>query len=140
MIKRIINSIKNSVKSVLFKYLVRKEPIIVKDCETSLLKGKYALITGGNSGIGLAIAQKMIASGAKVTIVGRNETKTREVATTIGSEYIICDLGDTNGMLKCIDQYLSVHRVDILVNSAGMRDHEAWLAKTPEGFESCNEP
>ena len=39
------------------------------------LQGKHALITGGGSGIGLAIAQKLAAQGAQVTITGRRSAK-----------------------------------------------------------------
>ena len=38
------------------------------------LQGKHALITGGGSGIGLAIAQKLAAQGAQVTITGRRKS------------------------------------------------------------------
>ena len=70
----IFHSLKGAIvtgaKNVLLSKLVRKHPVIVKDIESNLLLGKHVLITGGNSGIGYAIAKKMLESGATVTILG----------------------------------------------------------------------
>ncbi len=134
-IKRIYNACIIGVKGVLFRKLVRKQPVVVKDVEQSLLTGKHALITGGTSGIGLAIARKIVASGGQVTIVGRNEEKAKAIASELGCDYLLCDLSDTNGMLQRMGDFLKDHPVDILVNSAGMRDREPWLGTTPEGYD-----
>lgn len=49
------------------------------------LQGKTAVITGGNSGIGLATAQEFIAQGAKVIITGRNQKSINEALETLGA-------------------------------------------------------
>lgn len=49
-----------------------------------LLKGKVALITGGNSGIGFAMAESFLKSGAKVIIAGTNEEKLRKCLEKLG--------------------------------------------------------
>lgn len=49
-----------------------------------LLDGEVALITGGGSGIGLAVAQCMARAGARVVIVGRRETEVIKSAALIG--------------------------------------------------------
>ncbi len=125
----------SSFKEVLFGTLIKKYPVVIKDVQTSLLKDKHALITGGNSGIGLAIAKKMIESGAEVTIVAYNEEKTKRIAGEIGCDYLLIDLSDTDVLIDKISSFLKEHDIDILVNSAGMRDKELWLAKTSEGFD-----
>ena len=48
------------------------------------LQGKTALITGGNSGIGLATARLMLAQGARVAITGRDRAKLDEAAAELG--------------------------------------------------------
>lgn len=132
---RIKNNFVNSLKETFFQKLIRKEPVIVKDVVSNLLKDKRAIVTGGNSGIGLAIAKKMIECGASVTIVGKNQDKTRKAACDLGCDYLVEDLGDTMTMIADIQSYLEHNNVDILVNSAGILDKEPWLAKTPESFD-----
>ena len=51
------------------------KPVIIEKYGCDLLKGKIALITGGSSGIGLAIAEAFIKSGAKVIIAGSSQEK-----------------------------------------------------------------
>ncbi|MDT5018392.1 MAG: hypothetical protein QOD39_4552 [Mycobacterium sp.] len=50
------------------------------------LTGKTALVTGGNSGIGLATAQRFAAEGAHVFITGRNQSTLDDAVATIGAE------------------------------------------------------
>ena len=52
------------------------------------LKNKVAVITGGNSGMGLATAKLFAAEGAKVAITGRNETTLKEAVSEIGHHAI----------------------------------------------------
>lgn len=134
-IKKIFSGCVNATKEVLFRKLVRKEPVVVKDVESHILAGKHAVVTGGNSGIGYAIAKKMIEAGATVTIVARNPDKTKAAAEKLVCDYLLIDLSNTKELIDKYSEYLKEHQVDILVNSAGMRDKEPWLAKTPEGFE-----
>jgi NAD(P)-dependent dehydrogenase (short-subunit alcohol dehydrogenase family) len=49
------------------------------------LRGKVAVITGGNSGIGLATAKRFVAEGAYVFITGRRQAELNEAAAEIGS-------------------------------------------------------
>lgn len=135
LFNKIINAWKLSLKEILFKKLVRKQPVIIKDVVSSLLVGKHAIVTGGNSGIGLSIAKKLRESGADVTIIGRNKEKTKFVADELGCSFLILDLTDTTNMMEEMSFYLNSHKIDILVNSAGMRDKESWLNQTPENFD-----
>jgi NAD(P)-dependent dehydrogenase (short-subunit alcohol dehydrogenase family) len=54
----------------------------------NLLQGKVAVVTGGNSGIGLATAKGLQQEGAKVAISGRNKKALDEAAGTIGNEVV----------------------------------------------------
>ena len=58
------------------------------------LSGQIALVTGGGTGIGKAIAKAMLAEGAKVIIVGRKEEILKEAQAELGSdvEMMTCDL------------------------------------------------
>lgn len=135
MLNKIKNAVSSAAKNVLLGKFVKRYPVIVKDVQTNLLKNKNALITGGNSGIGLEIAKKMIEAGAHVTIIGRNHDKTISVAKDMNCSYIIEDISDTKKLIEDITGYIKDKRIDILVNSAGVLDKEPWLAKTPEGFD-----
>lgn len=114
----------------------KKSSVIIHDVDFgSILKGKDAIITGGTSGIGLAIAKKMIECGASVTIVGRNEQKTKLIANENNCSYLVIDLLDTQRMIEKVQEYIKNRRIDILVNSAGILDKEKWLEKTPDNFD-----
>lgn len=89
MIKKIKNIIKWFI--LLFKE-EKKIPIPCPIHAPELLKGKVALITGGSSGIGFAMAENFLKSGAKVIIAGTNEEKLRSCCGKIsggGGKYLI---------------------------------------------------
>ena len=56
------------------------------------LKNAVALITGGSSGIGRAVAQSLVASGARVAITGRDERRLSETARELGVHAIHADV------------------------------------------------
>ncbi|MBD2247494.1 SDR family oxidoreductase [Nostoc sp. FACHB-888] len=87
------------------------------------LAGKIALVTGGNSGIGLATAKLFSQEGAKVIISGRNRTSLDEAALVIGGDVLTMQADVTN--LEQIDQLYSVigkklGKIDILFANAGV--------------------
>jgi NAD(P)-dependent dehydrogenase (short-subunit alcohol dehydrogenase family) len=93
-------------------------------------KGKVALITGGDSGIGRAVAVAMAREGAKIAIVYLDEHKdaneTREAVRREGSEAILLagDVGDESFCEAAVDAAVEQFgRLDILVNNAG-EQHE----------------
>ena len=57
------------------------------------LNGKHALVTGGGTGVGAAIAEHLVSQGAKVTITGRREGPLRELADQHDSmAWVVCDV------------------------------------------------
>lgn len=84
------------------------------------LKNKRALVTGGSSGIGYAIAQALIAEGAQVVINGRDEARLNEAASQLGCAAAAGDVGEETSAKRivaaCVEE---LGGVDILINNAG---------------------
>ncbi|MBD05295.1 MAG: oxidoreductase, partial [Gemmatimonadetes bacterium] len=88
----------------------------------SKLEGKVAAITGGNSGLGLAIAKRFRAEGASVAIMGRNSETLESAVAEIG-EGTVSSRGDVQS-LSDLDEFfskISEHfgSLDIVVANAG---------------------
>jgi NAD(P)-dependent dehydrogenase (short-subunit alcohol dehydrogenase family) len=91
----------------------------------SEFKHKQALVIGGSSGIGRAVAEILVTQGAIVTIVGRNLEKLQATATALkqhGSIQILqADISDRQGTLRLVEQIASkLMNVNYLVNAAGV--------------------
>lgn len=84
------------------------------------LKGKTALVTGGATGLGFAIAKKLLKEGAKVYICSRSKTKLDKAKNELKSKHLItkvCDIGDYR-QIKSLAK--GIGPVDILINNAGI--------------------
>lgn len=88
---------------------------------TSALVGRTALITGGGSGLGAAIAQALHAAGATVVVTGRNIARLESVAARLGDRagWRICDVADPSSVDR-LRQELTGTDISILVNNAGV--------------------
>lgn len=89
--------------------------------EKTLLQGQAGIITGGSSGIGLAMAQFLSQHGAKVTIVGRNQEKIDHALTTLEGEGlgVSGDVREAADVDRGVSQHLShFGKVDFLINNA----------------------
>ncbi len=87
------------------------------------LSDQVALVTGGGTGIGKAIAKAMLAEGAKVIIVGRKEEVLLEAQKElgVGAETMVCDVTDESQVNKVYETIMSKHgKLNILINNAGM--------------------
>lgn len=85
------------------------------------LSGKHVVITGGGRGIGAAIADSLSASGAKVTIMGRNIQVLEDKAKTLADCFAVqCDVTDEASVIAAFAAATDKQGcVDILVNNAG---------------------
>ncbi len=86
------------------------------------LKGRHAVITGGASGIGFAIAQRMLASGGSVTLWDRDEAALKTATASLGSasHAVSVDVTNQASVQSAVQQTLKFGNIDILVNSAGI--------------------
>jgi NAD(P)-dependent dehydrogenase (short-subunit alcohol dehydrogenase family) len=86
------------------------------------LKSKVAVVTGGSSGIGLGIAKRFAAEGAKVAITGRNKVTLDKAVAEIGHDALgiqgdVSRLYDLDRIFKTVDANLG--KIDILIANAG---------------------
>ncbi|GLJ08857.1 hypothetical protein SUGI_0097200 [Cryptomeria japonica] len=92
------------------------------------LDGKHLLITGGSSGIGLAIAKKALSEGAFVTLVGRSSTKLEKAEEDLVKDGAakhkiltkVADVGVYETLAKAIKESFEWRAVDVLVCNAAM--------------------
>ena len=97
------------------------------------LSGRIALVSGGNGGLGLAMAEALGEAGATVVLAARNAEKAdaalaRLAASGIDSSFVALDVSSTEGCGDAVAAVVRAHgRIDILVNNAGMS-----IRKLPE--------
>ena len=101
------------------------------------LKGKNAIVTGGAQGIGFAVAQRLLASGAKVSLWDVNEEAAAKAARSLGEGTLsvgvdITDLSALGAAHKALE--IEVGPVSILVNSAGIAGPNLPLADFDPGI------
>jgi 3-oxoacyl-[acyl-carrier protein] reductase len=84
------------------------------------LKDKIVLVTGGSSGIGLAIALALQHKGAVVLVNGRNQHKLDAVSEKYGFVSFHCDVSKEDDVVEMFDKIKNDHgKIDALINNAG---------------------
>jgi NAD(P)-dependent dehydrogenase (short-subunit alcohol dehydrogenase family) len=98
------------------------------------LAGRHALVTGAGRGIGAAIAARLVAEGARVTVLSRTQAEIDAVATRLGSaaQALTADVTQAEQTRRAFEQAAaSFGPIDILVNNAGQA-RSGLLHKAPE--------
>jgi NAD(P)-dependent dehydrogenase (short-subunit alcohol dehydrogenase family) len=103
------------------------------------LEGKIALVTGGNSGIGLATAKRFVNEGAYVFLTGRREAQLAEAAKEIGRNVTgvqgdVSNLGDLDRLFVQIKR--DKGKLDIVFANAGVAKFAAFGTITEEFYDS----
>lgn len=96
------------------------------------LEGHKAVVTGGAQGIGRAVAERLIASGADVTIWDRDQALGPKTAAETGAAFVEVDLTDWEAVRSAASRTAEAkHRIDILVNNAGIAGLNTTVADYP---------
>lgn len=101
-------------------------------------RGKMAIVTGGGSGIGLAIAEKFVSAGIQTIIVGRDEQKLNDAKAQLGGLCypMTCDLSDLSSIPAFVEKVIAqFEQIDILVNNAGINMKKDFIEVTDEDFQ-----
>jgi len=90
------------------------------------ITGASAIVTGGASGIGAAVARALAAKGAKVVVADLQGDKGKALADEIGGVFVKVDVTNTDEIIAAVDAAESLGPVRVLVNSAGI----GWAQRT----------
>lgn len=104
----------------------------------SKLRGKTALVTGGSSGIGLAIARRFAEEGAKVFIVGRKQMQLDQALSRIGNgaEAVQADVTSSADLDRLFASLATrAGRLDVLVTSSGIAEYATFDETTEEHID-----
>ncbi len=100
---------------------------------------KIAIVTGGGSGIGLAIAKRFVQDGITTIIIGRNAQKLQDAAKILGHlcipvSFDITNLAGIPALIKSLQN--TYGKIDILVNNAGINMKKDFIEVTDEEFQN----
>ena len=100
---------------------------------------KVAIVTGGGSGLGYAIAEKFLQNGIVTIIAGRDKEKLNKAKEQLGENChaVTCDVSNLSSIPAFVDSVLNQFgRVDILVNNAGINQKKEFTEVTDEEFQN----
>ena len=110
------------------------------------MDGRVALVTGGTSGIGLAIGKALAGAGARVVLSGRSQERGDEAQETLRADgldahFHPCDVADAGSVSALVEEVVSSHGgLHVLVNSAAINIVKPALDHTPEDLDALLKP
>lgn len=97
---------------------------------------RIAVVTGGSSGIGAAVARRLTERGWSCVLVARDDDRLRAVADELGAERAPCDVGNREEVERVAGAIRERHpQIGLLVNSAGIPGRRSFLRAEPELIE-----
>lgn len=144
--KKTIGNIKYKIKALINKSK-KTIPVYIPIYHNELLNNRVALITGGTSGIGLAIAKAFLNAGATVVITSRSQAKVdlavsklkldcnKENDKIFGIKFDISNVSEFKNKFNELKSLLGNKQLDILVNNAGILTSGTFSEVTPEDFD-----
>lgn len=97
---------------------------------------QVAVVTGGATGIGAALARRLTEQDWLCVLVGRREDRLRATAEEVGGEYEVCDVAEREAVRRMAESVRGRHpEVGLLVNNAGVPGRGSFLDMPPERIE-----
>ena len=98
---------------------------------------RVAVVTGASSGIGAATARALARDGFHCVLVARRQERLESLASELGGEFEVCDVGDREAVERIARSVLERHpRLTLLVNNAGIPGRADFLTLEPERIEA----
>ena len=96
------------------------------------LNGRNAVVTGGASGLGFAIAERLALSGAHVVIWDINDAAAEAAGKKLGSFALVADVSDLGSVMRAVGKTLGIiSTIDVLINNAGITGPNVKLWEYP---------
>jgi short-subunit dehydrogenase len=98
---------------------------------------RVAVVTGGSSGIGAALARRLNSRGWHCVLVARGEERLATVAKELDAEHEVCDVSDRQAVQRMAASVMARHpKIELLVNNAGIAGRTGFLDADAERIES----
>ena len=102
------------------------------------IAGRVALVTAGTRGIGLGIANALVAEGVRVAVAARTESDVKKTAAALGGVGVVADLMTEDGCRRSVKETeKALGPIDILVNNLGLRAGSSWSDTGTKEFETA---
>jgi citronellol/citronellal dehydrogenase len=112
----------------------------VRVLDQNSLRGLSALVTGAGTGIGRAIALRLVDLGARVSGVGRHEETLAETGSLVSApeqfDFHVCNVRETDEMTEVVERVGTEHGIGLLVNNAGGQFFAPAVDISPRGWNA----